>query len=338
MSRQKVRGRETGRIGLLEGWRAEPLGIRLLRGFLGVTFTYAGIQKLTDPGYLSSTSPTFIGTQLKEFARGSPIAWLLHPLFHFPLIVGIGVVVAELAIGLGTLIGIAPLTMAIGGTATSLVLWLSATWHVHPYFLGSDSIYAVAWAAFAITIWESRRSLGTRREHATGSRVSASGVDRRAFLRTGVLATAALVVGAFAKAFAPDATPSTSSAIRDPIPTPSTPVGRPSTSAVHGKQIADLNQLSIGKPVGFTAHGGEPSVLFKTSDTDVVAFSRVCTHEGCIVDYDASSKLLYCPCHGAEFDPAHGARVVAGPAPVPLPKVNVEVDPSTGGVVLPAKA
>ena len=42
-----------------------------LRLFLGVTFVYAGIQKLSDPGFLHAGAPTYIGTQLHGFAAGT---------------------------------------------------------------------------------------------------------------------------------------------------------------------------------------------------------------------------------------------------------------------------
>jgi len=43
-----------------------------LRLFLGVTFVYAGVQKLGDPGFLHAGAPTYIGTQLEGFAGGTP--------------------------------------------------------------------------------------------------------------------------------------------------------------------------------------------------------------------------------------------------------------------------
>ena len=77
-----------------------------------------------------------------------------------------------------------------------------------------------------------------------------------------------------------------------------------------------------------------PAVLCRLAQNDVAAYSRVCTHAGCLVDFDSGSGVLFCPCHGAEFDPAHGARVIQGPAPVPLPSIPVQIDQSTGKVVV----
>jgi Rieske Fe-S protein len=54
-----------------------------------------------------------------------------------------------------------------------------------------------------------------------------------------------------------------------------------------------------------------------------VAYSAVCTHQGCTVAYQDGQ--LACPCHGSIFDPANGAAVVSGPAQRPLPEVPVEV-------------
>src|SRR5205809_306129 len=70
--------------------------------------------------------------------------------------------------------------------------------------------------------------------------------------------------------------------------------------------------------------------------TQLAAYSRACTHEGCLVGYDQSSQILVCPCHGAEFDPAHQAEAIAGPTRTPLEPIKVVVDRPTGDVILPA--
>jgi Rieske Fe-S protein len=47
--------------------------------------------------------------------------------------------------------------------------------------------------------------------------------------------------------------------------------------------------------------GGRDLVLVRSSATTVRALDARCTHQGCLVAYDAPSKLLDCPCHGSQF-------------------------------------
>ena len=55
--------------------RANPLEWALLplRLFLGVTFIYAGIQKVTDPQFFNERATGYIGNQIIGFVHGSPI-------------------------------------------------------------------------------------------------------------------------------------------------------------------------------------------------------------------------------------------------------------------------
>src|SRR3954462_6495964 len=79
-----------------------------LRAFLGGTFVYAGVQKLSDPGFLHRGAATYIGTQLHGFAQGTPGGFLLRTLAlpHAEL-AGIGVAITEIAVGLLVLVGLA---------------------------------------------------------------------------------------------------------------------------------------------------------------------------------------------------------------------------------------
>jgi len=66
----------------------------------------------------------------------------------------------------------------------------------------------------------------------------------------------------------------------------------------------------------------------------VVAYSAVCTHQGCDVSqWKADKNVLLCVCHGTEFDPRERANVVFGPAPRRLPILPVSVE---GGVLVVA--
>ena len=122
-----------------------------LRFFLGITFVYAGLQKIADPGFLAPGSTTYIGTQLQAFAVHSPIGFLVDSLaLPAPALTGLGVIAAELAIGVAVLLGIVTRLAAIGGALINFVFLLTASWTVQPYFLGSDGIYAVAWITLAM--------------------------------------------------------------------------------------------------------------------------------------------------------------------------------------------
>ena len=94
--------------------------------------------------------------------------------------------------------------------------------------------------------------------------------------------------------------------------------------------IAAESDVAPGSAVTFK-DAGSPAVLVHLDNGDFVAYSAVCTHQGCKVEY--KNGQLACPCHGSVFDPANGAAVVAGPAPKPLPEIPVKVE---GGEVVKA--
>lgn len=64
----------------------------------------------------------------------------------------------------------------------------------------------------------------------------------------------------------------------------------------------------------------------------VYALSAVCTHLGCITRYLADERAIACPCHGSRFDLE--GEVTHGPAPRPLPWVDVRVDGTTGLLIV----
>ncbi|WP_273845074.1 ubiquinol-cytochrome c reductase iron-sulfur subunit [Rubrobacter calidifluminis] len=105
--------------------------------------------------------------------------------------------------------------------------------------------------------------------------------------------------------------------------------GRKGTSST-GKAIAKARDVPPGSAVKFTS-SGQPAVLIHLKTGRFVAYSAVCTHMGCTVAYQKSSGDLVCPCHGSVYDPAHGAKVLRGPAPRPLPKIPVKME---GGEVV----
>ena len=89
-----------------------------------------------------------------------------------------------------------------------------------------------------------------------------------------------------------------------------------------GAAIASESEVAPGSAFTFK-DSGNPAVLIHLKNGNFVAYSAVCTHQGCRVAYKGGK--LACPCHGSVFDPAKGAQVVAGPAPSPLPEIPVKI-------------
>jgi thiosulfate dehydrogenase [quinone] large subunit len=280
--------------GAMSSWATQNRAPRLLRIFLGATFIYAGWDKASDPGFLTQGEPTYIGTQLAAFAANSPIDFLLNRILEHATYVGIFVMLAEFAVGIATLLWVAPATAAFGGLLISVTLWLSSSFYTTPYFLAGDSAYAVMWLAYLLLL------IGNRRMPATN------------FQRRSVMRTAVVGVLAVAATFAGRALPKSSASVK-------------ASTKGKGKQIIKVAELPVGKTFNFVHSAqGVPAILFRTK-TGVFAYSAICTHQGCSVSYKSSTKKLICPCHAAQFDPFANAKAVSGPAERALDKVNVKI-------------
>ncbi len=367
-----IRGAEAGRRSGIP-----PVALLPLRVFLGVTFLYAGLDKLLDPAFLHATGPGSIGVQMVGFAHDSPLAPLVvafgEPL---PVVVGLGISLAEIAVGLGTLTGLLFRASAALGAVLAILFWLTASWAVKPYYYGPDLPYAIGWITlalagtggmFVLSAWvpalrpgPTIRELEQRRFAAARGRPlpdPAEDVTRRAFLEAGLLGGLAILLASAAGLLGPmlrgqpvvrsalassDTDPSSASS----SPTPSAaasaeasadPVVAAATPPPTGPVIARMSRLSKDRPLGFDdPTTGDPSAVLLLPSGKVVAFDLTCTHAGCEVGYDPSTGLLICPCHGATFDPRHGARAIAGPTDQPLTSLPIHVDAATGEIRLTA--
>lgn len=81
------------------------------------------------------------------------------------------------------------------------------------------------------------------------------------------------------------------------------------------------DELAVGEAKVVKGEG-DPVLVIHT-DTGFLAFSAVCTHLGCIVEWDGERRQIHCPCHAASFD--LNGNVLGGPAPKALPAMAVEV-------------
>ena len=89
-----------------------------------------------------------------------------------------------------------------------------------------------------------------------------------------------------------------------------------------GQAITRASEVQPGSAVKFK-DAGNPAVLVHLPSGNFVAYSAICTHQGCEVAY--RNDQLACPCHGSVFDPANNGQVVTPPAQQPLPEIPVEV-------------
>ena len=67
----------------------------------------------------------------------------------------------------------------------------------------------------------------------------------------------------------------------------------------------------------------EITIFLAALPEGVTAFSAVCSHLGCIVDWDSKTEQFLCPCHGSKYDV--NGNVIGGPAPAPLERLITEI-------------
>jgi thiosulfate dehydrogenase [quinone] large subunit len=138
--------------GGLGGWRANASRYALLplRIFLGVTFSYAGIDKLTTSGFFQATGPGSVGEMMSGVRDSSAIPALVDLALKSPAGFGYAIAFGELAVGLGTFFGVIGRLAAFGGALISLSLWLTVSWTATPYYYGNDLAYLMGWLPLVI--------------------------------------------------------------------------------------------------------------------------------------------------------------------------------------------
>jgi len=123
---------------------------------------------------------------------------------------------------------------------------------------------------------------------------------------------------------------------------PQTPTNAPSNPpnpsnpppAQTGRVIANAASIPVGQSTTYNDPNLGPIILIHLNTGQFVAYSAICTHAGCQVQFDPYGNEIVCPCHGATYNPYNNAQVTGGPAPYPLPKVPIQYNSSTGNIYL----
>ena len=133
-------------------WRdaASRYALLPLRVFLGVTFIYAGLDKLTDSAFMKDGGAGSIGDTMRSVRDSSAIPALVDLALKNPVGFGYAIAFGELAVGIGVLVGLLTRLAALGGALISLSLWLTVSWSAEPYYYGNDLPYLMAWLPFVL--------------------------------------------------------------------------------------------------------------------------------------------------------------------------------------------
>lgn len=88
-------------------------------------------------------------------------------------------------------------------------------------------------------------------------------------------------------------------------------------SAANGRNIIEIPIARLAEgDAKFFDYAGRAAVLVKLPGGAVVVRSAVCTHLGCIVQWQKEKGQFLCPCHAGLF--GVDGRVLSGPPPKPL--------------------
>jgi thiosulfate dehydrogenase [quinone] large subunit len=195
----------------------------------------------------------------------------------------------------------------------------------------------------------------TKRQLAASKRQTAE-LERRTFLQkaaaAGVVALTAFTLGGLVSALGrllhsvhpsgavaslPDAgAPSRASpatgghapAVTGTTTSPTAPTSTATVAVPKGTRIGPAADVPVGGAASFTDPAQQiPALVVQIKSGDFRAFSAVCPHAGCTVQFDGTSDVFACPCHGSVFSATTGA-VLQGPAPTGLSPIAVALGPN----------
>ncbi|WP_438364025.1 DoxX family membrane protein [Streptomyces viridosporus] len=142
-----------------------------LRIFLGITFVYAGLDKLTDSAFMQEAGSGSVGDMMRAVRDSSAVPALVDLALESPVAFGYAIALGELAVGIGTLLGLLTRLAALGGALISLSLWLTVSWAADPYYYGNDLPYLMAWTPLVLAgapLLSVDAALRARRRRRTG--------------------------------------------------------------------------------------------------------------------------------------------------------------------------
>lgn len=284
------------------------VGLLPVRLFLGATYVYAGIDKLANPHFLATGDMYSIGAQMAGYARNSPLEPLINAFLPAAVQIGFLIALAELAVGIGLLTGLAFRLAAGAGACLSLLFWLTATWSINPYFFSPDLPYGFGLLTLALTghggvlVWSpiSRRAVAADAEPVAGGQpearvvpsAAAPAVSRRSILRVGLLAVVTFAVAALSvplRALGYGVRGPVQAASAVTTPAPATPAPATPTAAAPATTTPPSTSLAPAEPSATATASAAPATAAATPSPTAAAGPVI----GSMADFGADNGIAF---------------------------------------------
>ena len=109
------------------------------------------------------------------------------------------------------------------------------------------------------------------------------------------------------------------------------PPERASAGGSSRVDVGSVNDFPVGQGKVVPVND-RPVIIVNLEQGGLRAYSAICTHLGCIVEWDDSRQFILCPCHDGRFNALNGA-IISGPQPAPLPELELAVENDTVFVI-----
>jgi cytochrome b6-f complex iron-sulfur subunit len=93
---------------------------------------------------------------------------------------------------------------------------------------------------------------------------------------------------------------------------------------------ASVNEVTAGKVQDLKANSGKivrfgnrPVLLVRVNESEWRAYSAICTHLNCTVQFRDDTHQIWCACHNGIYD--LNGKVASGPPPAPLEEYTVRL-------------
>jgi cytochrome b6-f complex iron-sulfur subunit len=103
-------------------------------------------------------------------------------------------------------------------------------------------------------------------------------------------------------------------------------IATPATGVNSKKIVLQRSEVPYGgaKNIIF---GDTPVIVINRPEKGFIAFTRTCTHLGCLVEFNKNIQKIVCPCHAGTYD--LDGSVESGPPPKPLATIPIKIEGDT---------